>query len=814
MIKKQSSSTSTRLDDCFHCGLPIPKGIDYEVEINQKKRAMCCLGCVSVAKAIVDNHLESFYAFRSNKPSKKEDLVPAELQNLKVYDDETLQQSFVQESEGNVEQSLREASLILEGIVCAACVWLNEQHVQQLSGVVSFQINYSTHRARLKWDNNKIQLSTILKEISSIGYHAHPFDSGRMETLQKKEKSHALRRIAVAGIGMMQVMMTAIALYIGAVSDMDASMTQLLRWIGLIITTPVVFYASQVFFISAWNDIKRKQLGMDVPVALAIGAAYLASIWATVSNSGDVYFDSVTMFTFFLLVGRFLEMNARHKAGQVADELIRLLPVTATRLDEQQQQTLVAINDLALDDRLLVKPGEVIPTDGFIVEGQSSIDESLLTGESFPITKTIKDRVTGGTHNIESPLTIQVDTLGERTILSSIVRLLERAQTEKPPLATIADRFAAWFVGIMLLIASAVFTFWWFYSPENAFWVTLAVLVVTCPCALSLATPAALTTATGSLTEKGVLTTRGHALETLAKVTHLFVDKTGTLTHGKITLSEIKTFSTLSDQHCQQLAAGLEASSTHPVAKAFLNQTDHTVSFQQIKATSGKGVEGVFNHETYRIGTLDYVAELAGKLDQQPSQGSYVYLVKTTRYLARFKLEDVLRKEAKQAIQAIQAMGIKVTLLSGDKQPVVDEIAQQLSIQHAYGELLPDQKLVYLQQSQQQKDIVAMIGDGVNDAPVLAGAQVSIAMGEGSQLAQVSADMVLLSENLALLPEAIHTAREMQTIIKQNFAWAIIYNVLAIPLAATAMLAPWMAALGMSFSSLVVVLNALRLKKN
>ena len=803
------------MKECFHCGLPVPNGFNHSVTINNEPRAMCCIGCESVAKAIVENKLENFYNFRTDKSDKVEDLVPEELRQLNVYDDDELQKSFVRQESNEAGEAIREASLILEGIVCAACVWLNEHHIKQLEGVVDFRINYSTHRASLKWDNEQTQLSEVLKEITNIGYHAHPFDPGRMETLQKEEKSKSLRRIAVAGIGMMQAMMAAIALYIGADSDMDANMVQLLRWMGLIITTPVVFYSAHIFFISAWRDLRRRQLGMDVPVAIAIAAAYFASIWATVTQSGEVYFDSVAMFTFFLLVGRFLEMGARHKSGQVADELIRLTPVTATRIEDNEHK-LVAINELELGDKLLVKPGEVIPADGFVIEGQSSVNESLLTGESLPVSKKIKDALTGGTHNIESPLTMQVDKLGDSTVLSSIVRLLERAQSEKPSLARFADRFAAWFVGIMLIISLSVFAFWWFNEPDKAFWVTLSVLVVTCPCALSLATPAALTTATGALTEKGVLTTRGHALETLAKVTHVFFDKTGTLTHGNLVISDIQQLGDMPIDQCKQFAAGLEIASEHPIAKALLKDIETSINFKQAKATSGKGIEGVFSHECYRVGTADYVAEIAGEIkfpeNTNQGQGSYVYLGKQSQWLATFKLEDEIRQEAGQAVSELKEMGIKVTLLSGDKQHVVDTIASSLGIQQAFGELLPEQKLYHLQQSQQKNEIVAMIGDGVNDAPVLAGAQVSIAMGEGSQLAQVSADMVLLSEKLTLLPEAIKTAREMQRIIKQNFAWAIFYNLLAIPLAAMAMLAPWMAALGMSFSSLVVVLNALRLK--
>ena len=520
--------------ECFHCGQPVPDGVCHVVDVEDIPRDMCCTGCEAVAQAIVDNNLVDFYTFRTDKSDKTESLVPAELRELQIYDDDALQKAFVRAEEGG---SVREASLILEGIVCAACVWLNEKHVSAIKGVLDFKVNYSTHRASLKWDNEQIQLSDVLKAITDIGYHAHPFDSGKLESLQKKEKAAALRRIAIAGIGMMQVMMLAISLYIGDSSDMSDNMRHFLRWISLIIATPVLLFASRIFLVSAWRDIKRLKLGMDVPVAIAMGAAYLASVWATVTQSGEVYFDSVTMFTFFLLTGRYLEMVARHKAGQVAEALVRLMPAVATRIRADKQET-VTVSELQLGDTLLIKPGETIPADGTVVDGVSSVNEALLTGESLPLTKRIDSSLIGGTVNIESPLFMKVKKLGDSTVLSSIVRLLERAQSEKPNLARAVDKVAVWFVSILLIIATAVFVIWSFISPSDAFWVTLSVLVVTCPCALSLATPAALTAATGALTEKGILTTRGHALETLAKLTHIVFDKTGTLTHGHLVVSK------------------------------------------------------------------------------------------------------------------------------------------------------------------------------------------------------------------------------------------------------------------------------------
>ena len=797
-------------DACFHCGQPIPPGAQYSIRLEGQPKALCCTGCQAVAQAIIDNNLIDYYKFRTDIGTRPEDLVPDALRQLQVYDSPELQKSFVRQTQGEV----REASLILEGIVCAACVWLNENHVRKIQGVLDFRVNYATHRATLRWDNTQIKLSDILKAIADIGYHAHPFDPNRLESLQKQEKSAALRRIAVAGLGMMQVMMIAIAMYIGAVSDMDTGMRSFLRWISLAMTVPVVLYSARVFFTSAWRDLRRGRLGMDVPVSIAIAITFSASVWATVTNSGEVYFDSVTMFTFFLLTGRYLEMTARHKAGQVAEELVRLMPATATRMRNGEQEV-VPVSQLMPGDTVLIKPGEIVPADGFVLEGRSSTNESLLTGESLPCTKQQGDKVVGGTVNIESPLTMQVEKVGDNTILASIIRLLERAQAEKPELAHLAEKVAARFVPFILLIAIIVFAVWYQYQPSHAFWIALSVLVITCPCAFSLATPAALTAATGLLTSKGVLTTRGHALETLARVTHIIFDKTGTLSYGHLEVTDFDTLGSLSLAECQQLAAGLESVSEHPVARAILKTGATPAALQAINIESGRGVKGYLAEQEYRIGNLAFVQELV----QQDSQQAYdssgvscIYLGRTHEWLARIKLADEVRPEAANVIQALHQLGVHVSVLSGDADSVVQNVAQQLQIDTALGEQLPDGKLAYLKQLQAQGAVVAMVGDGVNDAPVLAGAQVSIAMGSGSQLAQASADMVLLSENLHQLPFAVQTARRMQAIIKQNFAWTIGYNLVAIPLAASGIVAPWMAAIGMSASSLIVVLNALRLK--
>ena len=798
---------------CYHCGLPVPPGADYQVVIFGESRAMCCPGCQTVAQAIVDNNLTSYYQQRTSAPRTPQELVPDALRQLKLYDREEVQRSFVQVQEGDI----REASLILEGIVCAACIWLSEQHVQSLPGVLDFRINYSTHRARLRWDVSRIQLSEVLEAIAAIGYVAHPFDPGRQEELYKKERTKALRRLVVAGLGMMQAMTLATSMYLGVGEDMDPTMRSFMRWISLIITVPVVFYSAQTFFLSAWRDLKRRKLGMDVPVSIAIGSAFLASVWATVMNTGEVYFDSVNMFTFFLLTGRFLEMGARHRAGQAMESLVRLLPKLAIRIDVDGREQEIAVTDVRLGERLRIRPGDSVPCDGVVIEGRSSLDESLLTGESLPQLRGVGDPLIGGTVNVEGPLIMRVDKVGEDTVLSSIIRLLDRAQTEKPQIAHIADKVAAWFVGAMLILAISVYAYWSMQTPEHAFWIVLSVLVVTCPCALSLATPTAITVATGRMSRSGLLTTRGPALEALAQATDVVFDKTGTLTHGQLQWVASHSLTERSETDLLRLAAALEQGSEHPIARAvqqaYAAQSQEAVlpSVQNLEASPGFGICGEVEGYALRLGRQEYIgANIKSLPPLQPGE-TRIWLADETQVLGAFVFTDTLRNEAKFAIEQLRAAGLTPHLFSGDGPSAVRAVAQELGIEDAQARMRPDDKLAAVRALEAEGRRVMMVGDGVNDAPVLAGSDVSVAMGKATQIAQASADLVLFSEYLPHLAEGVYLARRTLRIIRQNFAWAIGYNLIAIPFAAAGFIAPWMAAIGMSLSSLIVVLNALRL---
>ena len=804
-----SEPRSSAASPCFHCGEPVPAGARYRIVFLGESRPACCLGCEAVAQTIIDSGNADYYRLRTDLPKTPEAALE-ELKNLKLYDLPEVQASFVK-SEGEV----REASLILEGIVCAACVWLNERHLNQLPGVLAADINFSTRRARVRWDDSRIHLSDILKRISDIGYHAYPFDTGRQEELFRKERNTAIRRLAIAGLGMMQVMMYAVPTYLASEDVMAKDIEALMRFASLILTTPVVFYSAWPFFQGAWRDLRLWRAGMDVPVALGVGAAFAASVYGSFVGSEEVYFDSVTMFVFFLLTGRFLEMDARKRSAEAAESLIKLIPAAALRLpgypDSRADETVAAVK-LSPGDHVLVGAGESFPADGAVVEGRSSVDESLLTGESHPVSKHPASPVIGGTINLESPLIVKVEKVGSDTVLSGIVRLLDRALAEKPRLAQLADRVAAWFVLALLIVAAAVAGIWYAVDASRAFWITVSVLVVSCPCALSLATPAALTAALGRLTRLGLLSTRGHALETLAHATDFVFDKTGTLTTGEFRLLDMDV---LRGERGRALAIAraLEQGATHPVAAALREaEADEVLAAEHLSYVPGQGVAGRVEGRAYRLGAPEFAggAPAPGRF---PSGVTVVGLADETGVLAWFALGDAIRPQARQLITELRALGVKLHLYSGDRAENVAALAAELGIEDAHGAMLPEDKLAAVRGLQAQGAVVAMTGDGVNDAPVLAQAQVSIAVDQGAEAAQAAADMVLLSSEIGRLADGVRLARRAQVVIRQNLTWSALYNALAIPAAAMGYVTPWMAGIGMSLSSLLVVLNAMRLSR-
>lgn len=817
----------SRAASCFHCGLPIPKGVTYHVHINDVAQAMCCRGCQAVAQAIMDNGLGAYYHNRTAMPGRAQEALPDELAQLRLYDHPQIQSSFVNELSDNRKQAV----LILEGITCPACVWLNERHLMQLPGMLAVQVNYASHRARITWDESLISLSTILSEIQHLGYRAHPYNAQSAALLREQQRKKDLRRLAVAGIASAQVMMLAVALYAGHWYGMEPATAQMLRWISLALTLPVMLYAARPFYSAAWSAFKIRRPNMDVPVVIALLSAFIGSLINTGLGRSHVYYDAITMFVLFLLGARLLEVNARQRSVEAAENLLRLAPAMATRIRDGAYEV-VPVLALQAGDQLLIKPGEAFAADGIVESGDSGVDEALLTGESRLVEKHPGSKVIAGSVNVDGPLVVRVQGLGEQTVLASIVRLLDQALAEKPRLAQLTDRVAGYFTWALLGLSTLVGLLWLRLDPNQAFDVVLSILVVTCPCALSLAAPAAMASAASHLLARGVLITSGHALETLAQVNHVILDKTGTLTYGKPQLQAIHVLGELNREQCLRIAASLEQASEHPLAAAFMAQIkpEHLLVVSDNRNTAGRGVSGRIEGKVYFLGqpqaeqlaseqvhqqALHHAGQQTQPLTDSTAAApgvSSVWLSDEQGLLARFEFADALRADAAAMVASLRARKVAINIFSGDDAATVRYLGAQLGIDDTRGGMQPAEKLAALRALQQQGAVVLMVGDGVNDAPVLGAAQVSLAMGSGTQVARASSDIILLSERLLEVAHTLSWAQQTVSVMRQNFAWAIAYNLVAVPLAALGWVSPWLAALGMSASSLIVVANALRLK--
>lgn len=804
---------------CFHCGEIALEGNRWCLEIDGQERIMCCPACKAVAKTIIDSGLKDYYRHRTAlpeiSPQQKRAANSDVRDELKLYDEPAIQQSFVQRFKN--EHAEAEAVLVISGISCAACAWLIEHRLSQLEHVLSVNLNLTTHRLMVRWLDNNIRLSQILEEIHQLGYQAHPFSASQAEQQRIQESKTAFRRLVVAGFATMQVMMLAVPLYVGELRGILVQYEVFIRAASMLFATIVVLYSARPFFSAALRDIRTRHLTMDVPVSIAILLAYFASVWSTVNRGPEIYFDSVCMFTFFLLTGRFFEMRARHRMTRAGNNLLDLMPSVATK-STASGDIVIPSSDVQVGDLLIIKPGQQIPADGVVESGTSAVDEAALTGEYLPIDKTMGDALIGGTHNVESQLLMRVTATGADAELNTIMRLMDRAQQEKPAIAIFADKVASRFVAAVLIIASGIAITWWFIDPSQAFWITLAVLVVTCPCALSLATPTALTAATASLREQGFLISKGHVLEGLSQIDRIVFDKTGTLTRGELSLEESIPASkdiTLTPQQALKIAATLEQHSNHPIARAF-NSVSYfsTDNIEQVSAKGVKGqITGVANHTdmTYRIGRADFAFPQQNLSPPISDDRQWLLLANDQQPLYWFALSDSLRQGAGATIKQLKKWDINISILTGDPSPQVEAVAQALDITDVHKGLSPAEKLNIAAKWQQQGERLMMVGDGINDVPTLARADIAVAIGQASDLTKTNADAVITNNSLTTLLFAIEKGRKSSLIIRQNIYWALLYNILALPLAATGFIPPWAAAIGMSVSSLIVVGNALRL---
>jgi len=795
--------------NCFHCGLPL-NGSLLTVEIEGEHKSMCCAGCEAVANAIVNSGNKDYYRFREEKAETGKELVPEFLTKIKVYDHPAVQKKFVHTQSEHIKQ----VSLIIEGIVCAACIWLNEQYLRQLPGIISVNINYSTHRASVEWDESQVKLSEILQAISNIGYLAHPYDPATQQLVYENQRKLLIRQIGIAGLFGMQIMIFAVALYGGDWWGISDSFRTFFRWLSLMLTTPIMLFSAQPFFKGAWLDFKHKRAGMDVPVTLGLTLAFTASCYNTWTNESDVYFESVAMFVFLLLSVRLFELSARKKAAEKIESLTNLTPTMTHRLNQQGDIEVVPTVELSLQDCFVVKPGEIIPTDGVLLSDHALVDEALLTGEQYAVSKYAGDVLIGGSYNLEQPIKLQVHQLGQDTVLSGIKRLIEQAQGFKPEVAMLADRVASIFVLILLVLVAIAGFYWWVVDPTRLLQVLVATLVVTCPCALSLATPASLSAAIGSLTRNGMLVAKSRALEVMPAIDTVIFDKTGTLTTGVLTLQQQLDNDNKYAQRHRQIAHSLELHSEHPVARALVDDNIQVLPVDKLQNVMGKGIHGEINGESYFIGNSRFISEVAAMPEQQMFEDDLqvVHLARPGQWMASFSFSDPLKQDALNTVQKMRQRGIDVRILSGDRQPYVKSIAHQLGIQHFSAEQLPDDKLRVVKQLQSEGHKVAMVGDGINDAPVLAAADLSISMSVGTDLARAAADLIINGGQLMPIIDSMKVTSKMMRIIRQNFSWAIAYNIIAVPFSMAGWVQPWLAAIGMSLSSLIVVLNALRLR--
>ncbi|HLU62873.1 MAG TPA: heavy metal translocating P-type ATPase [Gammaproteobacteria bacterium] len=786
------------MNNCFHCGEPVPKGEQRWLEIDGERRPFCCAGCEAVSKLILAAGMDDFYRFRTELSPRVEPADPARWQ---AFDSPDVLASFAR-----LDGGVYEASLQLDDIRCAACGWLIEKTLGERDGVCDIRLNPVNGRAVLRWRQDEVPLSSLFASLDALGFRPRPLDGDATEARDEHERHGLLRRLAVAGFGMMQAMMYGIAMYLGI--DMSAEFEHFFRHVSLLIATPVVFYAAAPFFRGALRAARGRTLGMDVPLSIAILIAYGASVVNAFRGSGEVYFDSVSMFVFFLLIGRYVEAVARHRVSDSARALGASLPASATRIRADGESEDVPLASLSNDDIVLVTRGSAVPADGVIVEGAAELDESLLTGEAHGVLRKPGDALAAGAINLGAPFRMRVVRTGNDTLIAGIARLLDRAQASRPRLARYADRLARRFVAAVLLAAGVTALAWAYLDPAQAFEITLSVLIVTCPCALGLAVPVALTAATNAITRRGVLTVNSDALEQLEGITDVVFDKTGTLTVGKPSIRRILINGAVSEDDCLALAAGLEMEANHPLARAFLERAPKRAVVSKVEQLPGEGLRGEHEGMNLRLGRPEFAA--AG--EAVPGEGSWIALADDNRVLAWFEVVDALREEAAHAIAELHAAGLRVHLLSGDSEDTVAAIARRLGIRHARGRQRPEDKLAVIEALHAEGARVLMIGDGINDAPVLGGADVSIAMAAGAELAQASADFVLTGSLRAIAPLLEH-ARRTRRIMRQNLAWAFSYNMLAVPLAAAGLVTPWMAAIGMSASSLLVTLNALRLNR-
>lgn len=797
---------------CFHCQSPVPASAKIAVSIDGTEHALCCPGCLAAVQFIRELNLDSYYQYREQcsvnaatgmSPTRVDaDILSAALSVL-----------------SNGQQRM---SLLIPDIRCVACVWLLEQVLKKQHGVSEVSVNYATRRLKVDFDSS-VEPAVIADKITALGYTVKPDLPDATREAYTQTRRNMLMRLGVAGIGMMQVMMFALAAYLAG-GNMEAEYETLMRWASLALTTPVVFFSAWPFHRAAWFALRNRSLVMDVPVSIAILSAWLLSFYNTLTLGHEVYYDTACMFTFFLLIGRYIELTSRYHFQHSQDLLDHLLPVFVYRLNNPADKTAttdekVALATVARGDVLRVRPGETIPADGIVTQGSSGVSEAAFTGEPLPQTKQPGSRVLAGALNHDGELLIRVRSTPEKFVIRQIASLYEQASSYRPRWSQLADRTASWFIGAVLIIAAGAGLFWYNAGSADYVVIALTVLVVACPCALSLATPVAYSVATTTLRRNGVVVKNGAFLERAAETRAVVFDKTGTLTEAALTIIDTHALTPLDQTECLAIAAALEEGSEHPIAMAFSAQHDLTVTDSVI--VPGCGIRGAIDGDIWRIGRPDFASgDAKGSItppcpatsEHQRNAALWVLLSRNFLPVAWFQLQDKPRDEAASVIKTLNQSNLLTAIFTGDNSMSKAQISEKYAVTQVITNMMPDDK-VNAVRALQEKMSVMMLGDGINDTAAMAAADTSLAVSPRDVFVQNSADATLLDNGLTVLPRVIKFARKSRRIIRQNVIWSISYNFTVIPFALMGLVPPWLAALGMSLSSVLVVSNAGRLRR-
>jgi Cu2+-exporting ATPase len=749
-----------------------------------------------------------------------------------ILDTEDQWQEFSEPFGNNAEQALVQSNLLLDGLRCAACSGIIEEGLKSSPGVVSARVSMSKRRAVVVWSPSQTRPSKILSTVQALGYSASPATQHESDLEVIKKQRAAFWRWMVAGFCMMQVMMYASPTYFTKPDEISADILHLLNWASWLLSLPVLLFSSSSFFSNALRDLRMKQISMDLPVALGIVITFVVSSAATFEPNSwwghTVYFDSLTMFVFFLLSARLIEVKLHRKTMGALESLVSRIPENTERQNADGTYTRVLNTKLKIGDIVRVNLGEAFPGDGKLASGSTSVDESLLTGESTPIHKNQGDDVIAGSYNLRQPVNIVLEAIGASTKYGQIVNLINQAAIEKPRLSKLADRVARPFLVFVILSAAIAAALLWDVDRGRALMTAAAVLIVTCPCALSLATPAAMLSSASAFVKRGILIKRLQAIENIADIDTVIFDKTGTLTEDHIEIKAIQHKAGLTETSALSLAAAIAQHSFHPVSRALLSayqaqqQTPLALELDSIQETIGAGVSANIKNFTantdfaepdlisdqLKLGSAKFC-----NVDEVDLHTQQVHLSDNKGWLASFTLQEAIKPHAAQTIQQLKNTGINIELLSGDRSDAVENTAKEIGISHYQSGCNPEDKLIRLQALKQQGKKVLMVGDGLNDGPILASAHVSIAMGKGVPLTLAHADYIFLNGDISQIPYLIRHAKHTMKIIKENITWAIVYNLISIPLAFFGILSAWLAGLGMAVSSLIVVVNALRLTK-